>query len=80
MTISTKITLFWDTLYPIWQVAVTKQQNVKKTTKGQKRKRVASESAGSSAQLAGAGDSAASGLVFRSRRPSVFTRVVGRKR
>ena len=66
-------------------VSVTKQPNVKKTTKGQKRKRTNSENAaattGSKPGTKAAPEQGKEpSIKFKSRRPSVFTRVVGRKR
>ena len=54
---------------------MTKQPNIKKTTKGQKRKRSISGSAKKDTET-----SKEPSIKFKSRRPSVFTRVVGRKR
>ena len=53
---------------------MTKQQNIKRTTKGQKRKRANSEKEKSPEK------EKEPSIKFISRRPSVYTRVVGRKR
>ena len=56
---------------------MTKQPNIKKTTKGQKRKRSIS---GTAKTYKDTETSKEPSIKFKSRRPSVFTRVVGRKR
>jgi len=61
------------------KVTVSKQPNVKRTTKGQKRKRANSECNKKDAEE-GSDSKTEDKIKFRSRRPSVFTRVVGRKR
>ena len=53
-------------------MSVTRQQNVKRTTKGQKRKRSTSEKEPEPTK--------GSAVKFKTRRPSVITRVVGRKK
>ena len=59
------------------KITMTKQQNVKKSTKGQKRKRANSECNKAPKENT---DSKEVTVKFKSRRPSVFTRVVGRKK
>eukprot|EP00092_Neocalanus_flemingeri_P000749 GFUD01000793.1.p1 GENE.GFUD01000793.1~~GFUD01000793.1.p1 ORF type:complete len:1909 (+),score=561.12 GFUD01000793.1:540-5729(+) len=57
------------------EVSVSKQANVKRTTKGQKRKRANSECNKNNVE-----EETDTRIKIKPRRPSVFTRVVGRKR